>query len=65
MTIQGNKDGASMPVSLSTKLNRLGEIAKESPWFKFRTLAHLINEEMLIRSFGELRKDAAAGLTPD
>jgi group II intron reverse transcriptase/maturase len=51
-----------MPESLLTKLNRLTEIAKRQPDFQFRTLAHLINEEMLTRSFHGLRKDAAAGV---
>ncbi len=51
-----------MPVPLNTKLNRLAETAKSWPAFQFRTLAHLINEEMLTRSFHELRKDAAAGV---
>jgi RNA-directed DNA polymerase len=51
-----------MPESLLTKLNRLTETAKQQPDFQFRTLAHLINEEMLTRSFHELRKDAAAGV---
>jgi RNA-directed DNA polymerase len=62
MTNQGHRDGTSMPVSLNTKLNRLNEMAKQWPAFQFRTLAHLINEEMLTRSFHELRKEAAAGV---
>ncbi len=62
MTDQGHRDGASMPESLSTKLNRLTETAKKWPEFQFRTLAHLINEEMLERSFCELKRDAAAGV---
>lgn len=51
-----------MPTPLNTKLNRLAETAKSWPAFQFRTLAHLINEEMLTRAFHELRKDAAAGV---
>lgn len=61
-TMKGNKTGTSMPESLSTKLNRLTEKAKSHPEFKFKTLAHLLNEEMLIRSYNALKKQAAAGV---
>lgn len=61
-TIKGNKNGTSMPESLSTKLNRLTEKAKCDPEFKFKTLGHLLNEEMLIRAFNSLKKNAAAGV---
>ena len=47
---------------LSTKLNRISEMAKQEPKIAFRTLAHLINEESLTDAFHELRKDAAAGV---
>lgn len=59
---RGNKNGASTPNSLLTKLSHLSEIAKRQPEFKFKTLAHLLNKEMLHRSFLALRKDAAAGV---
>lgn len=62
MTNQGHGEGTLMPETLLTKLNRLTETAKKWPEFQFRTLAHLINEEMLMRSFRELRRDAAAGV---
>lgn len=51
-----------MPEPLSTKLNRISETAKQYPTYQFRTLAHLINVEMLGESFHQLRKDAAAGV---
>ncbi|MBD3272584.1 MAG: group II intron reverse transcriptase/maturase [Elusimicrobia bacterium] len=62
MMKQGNNDGTPMPVSLSTKLNRLSEMAKQFPQLRFRTLAHLINEESLTKAFHELNNDAAAGV---
>jgi group II intron reverse transcriptase/maturase len=62
MTTQGNGDGTPMPESLSMKLHRISEMAQEVPELKFRTLAHLINEEMLLKSYHELRRDAAAGI---
>ena len=48
--------------SLSTKLNRVSETAKQYPTYTFRTLAHLINVELMAESFQQLRKDAAAGV---
>lgn len=61
-TTKGNKSGASTPMTLLTQLSRLSDIAKSQPEFKFKTLAHLLNEEMLSRSFHTLRKNAAAGV---
>lgn len=48
--------------SLSTKLNRVAEKARKDPGFQFRTIAHLIDVGMFLEAFGELRKDAAAGI---
>ncbi|MCF6158219.1 MAG: hypothetical protein E3K32_06550 [wastewater metagenome] len=47
---------------LSTKLNRLTEIARVEPGTKFTSLAHLLDEENLKQCYEELRKDAAAGI---
>jgi len=62
MTTKGNKGGALIPEPLSTKLNRLSETARTNPAFQFRTLAHLINGELLLKAYQALRKDAAAGV---
>src|SRR5258708_40149572 len=62
MTTKGNRLGTSMPEILTTKLNRISEQARTLPGFQFKTLAHLINHDMLTRSFQELRKDAAVGV---
>ena len=61
MTKKGNRPGASTPLSLSTKLNRISEQARD-PSFQFRTLAHLIDCEMLTFAFSVLRKEAASGV---
>ena len=53
--------GASIPKELSIKLNRIAETAKRSPTFEFKTIAHLIDVDMMKHAFGKLRKDAAAG----
>ncbi len=60
--VRGNKNGTSMPESLSTKLNRITEKARSNPEFKFKTLGHLLNEEMLTRALNSLKKVAAAGV---
>ncbi|MDQ2949804.1 MAG: group II intron reverse transcriptase/maturase [Acidobacteriota bacterium] len=72
--IQGNREGTLKPEghapgtrlvygqSLSTELNRISETAKQYPTYTFRTVAHLINVELLTESFRQLRKDAAAGV---
>jgi RNA-directed DNA polymerase len=47
---------------LSTKLNRLSEIAKQNPTLKFISLAHLLNKECLVQSYRELNANAAMGI---
>ena len=61
-TNEGNRSSARPLESLSTKLNRLSETARREPSRQFQNINHLITVEMLIWSFKELRKDAAAGL---
>lgn len=48
--------------SVKTKLHRITEKARNEPGFKFTSLYHLMNEELLRECFGRLRKDAAAGI---
>lgn len=45
-----------------TKLHRIAEKARKEPRFKFTSLYHLMNEELLRGCFKQLRKDAAAGI---
>src|SRR5271169_4997637 len=47
---------------MSTKLDRLTELAKEEPKRQFFSIAHLITPEALYAAFGSLRKDASAGV---
>ena len=47
---------------MSTKLDRLTELAKEEPKRQFFSIAHLITSEALYMAFGSLRKDASAGV---
>jgi len=52
--------GSGEPVA--TKLRRIAEKACKEPGFKFTSLYHLMNEELLRGCFIRLRKDAAAGI---
>ena len=52
--------GSGEPVA--TKLRRIAEKARKEPLFKFTSLYHLMNEELLRECFKRLRKDAAAGI---
>ena len=48
--------------SVETKLHRIAEKARNEPGFKFTSLYHLLDEELLRECFKRLRKDAAAGI---
>jgi len=48
--------------NLSTKLNRLSEIARQDPGVKFTSLAHLLDAECLKESYRELNRNAASGI---
>ena len=52
--------GSGEPVE--TKLHRIAEKARKEPGFKFTSLYHLMNEELLRGCFKRLRRDAAAGI---
>src|ERR1700740_2891759 len=47
---------------MSTKLDRLSELAKEEPKRQFFSIAHLITPEALYAAFRSLRRDASAGV---
>jgi len=48
--------------TVETKLHCIAEKARKEPQFKFTSLYHLMNEELLRECFKRLRKDAAAGI---
>ena len=52
--------GGGEPVA--TKLLRIAEKARKEPQFKFTSLFHLMNVDLLRGCFRKLRKDAAAGI---
>lgn len=50
------------PTTISTRLQRIAEIARKYPDQPMRTLAHHIDLEMLMFAFEKTRKDAAPGV---
>lgn len=60
--MRGNNSGSLQPIKLSTKLNQIAEKARSDKEFRFKTLAHMLNEELLIKAFRELSSDASAGV---
>jgi RNA-directed DNA polymerase len=55
---------AETPISgdMCPKLRRIFEKARQEPSTRFLSLAHLITVDMLLSSFGQLKKGAAAGV---
>ena len=47
---------------MSTKLDRIAELAREDPERQFFSIAHLLTPASLYRAFKSLRKDASAGV---
>jgi len=54
--------GASEPESVSTRQQRIAELARQSPHMGFTSLAHHLDREWLWRAFQRTRKDGAAGV---
>ena len=54
--------GTSCPISVSTKLQRIAELARQMPTAAFTTLAHHIDVEFLTEAYRRTRKDAATGV---
>jgi RNA-directed DNA polymerase len=48
--------------TMSPKLLKVVERAKQDPTMKFNSLAHLLDQDALRRAFGRIRKDAAVGV---
>ncbi|MGM3941143.1 group II intron reverse transcriptase/maturase, partial [Salmonella sp. NW387] len=47
---------------MSTKIDRLSELAKEDGKRRFFSIAHLLTPEAMYAAFRSLRKDASAGV---
>lgn len=55
-------NGTSSPVDVSTKLQRIARLAKESPGMAMTTLAHHIDVAFLREAYRRTRKDGAVGI---
>src|SRR5262249_8543522 len=55
--LEGNMAGASKPVDVSTKRQRIAELARQSPEMGFTSLAHHIDIDWLTEAFDRTRKD--------
>jgi len=54
--------GASEPDTMSTRQQRIAELAKQSPHMGFTSLAHHIDKGWLLQAYHSTRKDGAAGV---
>ncbi len=61
-SLEGNMAGASEPGPVSTRRQRIAELAKQSPEMGFTSLAHHIDMVWLLEAYARTRKDGAAGV---
>lgn len=54
--------GASKPVDVSTKRQRIAQLAQQSPEMGFTSLAYFIDLDWLVEAFNRTRKDGAVGV---
>ena len=54
--------GASKPVDVSTKQQRIAELAQQSPEMGFTSLAYFIDLDWLLLAYEKTRKDGAVGV---
>lgn len=61
--LEGTMPGTPSPTSVSTKLQRIADLARQtSPRMTFTSLAHHIDVEFLREAYRRTRKDGAAGV---
>jgi retron-type reverse transcriptase len=60
--LEGKATGTPIPELVSTKLQRIAELAREAPDRAFLSLAHHIDVEFLREAFRRTRKDGAVGV---
>ena len=60
--LEGKTTGTPISETVSTKLQRIAELARESPARAFLSLAHHIDLEFLHEAFRRTRKDGAPGV---
>jgi RNA-directed DNA polymerase len=60
--LEGKMEGTSKPTTVSTKLQRIAELARQMPTAALTTLGHHIDVEWLKEAFQRTRQDGAAGV---
>src|SRR3990172_7988740 len=60
--LEGKTTESPTSDTVSTKLQRIAELAREGPTRGFRSLAHHIDIELLHEAFRRARKDGATGV---
>jgi RNA-directed DNA polymerase len=60
--LEGNMAGASEPVDVSTKQQRIAHLARQSPQMGFTSLAHFTDINWLLEAYRRTRKDGAVGV---
>jgi RNA-directed DNA polymerase len=59
---EGNTEGSSTPITVSTKLSRIAELARGAPDMVIRSLSHHIDVAFLREAYARTRKDGAKGV---
>ena len=60
--LEGKMPGTPSPETISTRLQRIAELARQSPQVAFTTLAHHIDIDWLQEAYRRTRKDGAVGV---
>jgi RNA-directed DNA polymerase len=60
--LEGKMAGTPIPEGISTRLQRIAQLAREAPERAFLSLAHHIDVELLRVAYRRTRKDAAPGI---
>lgn len=60
--LEGKMEGTSSPVTVSTKLQKVAEMAEKALAMAFTTLGHYIDIDFLYEAYRLTRKDGAAGV---
>ena len=60
--VEGTVDETTISSNTSPKLAKVMELARKDPGLRLRSLAHVLDEHLLLQSFHRLRKDAAVGV---
>ena len=55
-------EGTSSPPTISTKVQRIAELARGGPELAFTTLGHYLDVEWLYEAYRRTRKDGARGV---